>query len=117
MKGADSKAPDLFSNASLLSMLSRSQTSNRSSGVKGVVPPQSTRKKSDKEIPSSSALARKLSPPPSTSRYKEKECTERISNGPNIYVCIKSSDFCSFLCSSLINENSRLNFPSKLARK
>ena len=90
MKGVDSRGPDLFSNASLLSMLSRSGTSSSvrssSKGACSTSQDKSSRKRSDKEAPSSSSVAKRPLSSPSSSRYKVKETPERISNGPNIYV-------------------------------
>ena len=89
MKGPDSKAPDIFSNTSLLSMLSRTQSS-RSSISKvntSVSQERLSRKNSEKDnhkaLPQSSKRTS-----PSSSRYRPKEITERISNGPNIYVSV-----------------------------
>lgn len=90
MKGVDSRAPDLFSNASLLSMLSRSGTSSSarssSKGACSSSQEKSSRKRLEKEAPTSSSAVKRPLSSPSSSRYKVKETPERISNGPNIYV-------------------------------
>ena len=88
MKGNDAKAPDLFSNASLLSMLSRSQSSRSSTNrasASSSSQDRSSRKKIEKETPTPSVMSSRRSSP-SSGRYRPKELTERISNGPNIYV-------------------------------
>jgi hypothetical protein len=93
MKGEDGK-PDLFSNKSLLSLLSRSSSSksHERHQSKGTPPTNQDRLFRKKQLEMDNASARTTSELRSASQsssnagYRTKEKVERISNGVNIYV-------------------------------
>lgn len=85
------KAPDLFSNVSLLSMLSRSQSA-RSTTSQSSRSLTSSNKKTEKDSsPSLNSTKSRISVSFSSQRSEE-ATAEKITNGSNTYVSIYSYD-------------------------